>query len=267
MMETKTDNPNYFGILPAPIRYDKRISSSAKLLYSELTALSNKEGYSWASNRYFSELYAVSEKQVSLWFKQLAEAGHLRFELTKKQGGTLRKVYPTLYQKVSDTLPKGKADTLPKGKTNNTSSLIVKENTKKAKDNLKASPSSEKKENDLFFKPVIEVWFKHHPDWQFSGKDGAGIKAIIQKLNKWQIDGNKTPTPESTAAAFDYVLSHQAVTGNNFLSTADPSTLNSKLNTIFEQLKNTKNGNVNQHRKFDPWRDSKYAPGNRSSNV
>ena len=55
---------NYYAIIPADVRYNKNLTPNAKLLYGELTALSNKEGYCWASNSYFAELYKVSNASV-----------------------------------------------------------------------------------------------------------------------------------------------------------------------------------------------------------
>ena len=54
MMDNK---PNYWSILPANVRYDNELKPNEKILYSEITSLMNKDGYCYASNKYFSELY------------------------------------------------------------------------------------------------------------------------------------------------------------------------------------------------------------------
>lgn len=50
-MNEKAKN-NYWGVLPANVRYDKRISASAKQIYSVLTALTHK-------NRYWMKIQTV----------------------------------------------------------------------------------------------------------------------------------------------------------------------------------------------------------------
>lgn len=72
--------PNYFGILPANVRYDNDLRPNAKLLYSELTCLTSKEGYCFASNNYFAELYGVDPSAISKWIKQLADKGYISVE-------------------------------------------------------------------------------------------------------------------------------------------------------------------------------------------
>lgn len=41
---------NYFSILTADVRYSKEINDSEKILFSEITALSNKFGFCYATN-------------------------------------------------------------------------------------------------------------------------------------------------------------------------------------------------------------------------
>ena len=74
------EKPSYFGIIPATVRYDKSLKANAKLLYSELTCLSEKDGYCYASNNYFAKLYEVDPSSISKWLKQLADKGYIKIE-------------------------------------------------------------------------------------------------------------------------------------------------------------------------------------------
>jgi hypothetical protein len=79
-------NRAYYAVIPASVRYDKRLIPNAKLLYGEITALSNETGYCWATNNYFSELYRVSKKSISLWVKSLADCGYIKIEMEYRPG-------------------------------------------------------------------------------------------------------------------------------------------------------------------------------------
>lgn len=77
---------SYYAVIPANVRYDKELTDGAKLLYGEITALCNQEGYCWASNSYFSELYGVSKVTISNWIGQLRKNGYVTSEITYKEG-------------------------------------------------------------------------------------------------------------------------------------------------------------------------------------
>lgn len=68
---------NYYSIIPANVRYDENLSDRAKLLYGEITALSNKEGYCWATNAHFAELFKVSKKSISRNIQELVDRGYI----------------------------------------------------------------------------------------------------------------------------------------------------------------------------------------------
>lgn len=70
--------PNYYSIIPATVRYDKDLKANEKLLYGEITALAQMQGYCWASNGYFAELYGVSKETVSRWISKLDKKGYIR---------------------------------------------------------------------------------------------------------------------------------------------------------------------------------------------
>ena len=70
------NKPNYYAIIPAEVRYSN-LKPNAKLLYGEITALSGKLGYCYATNNYFAELYDVSKNTVSRWISDLKKLGFI----------------------------------------------------------------------------------------------------------------------------------------------------------------------------------------------
>ena len=55
-------NPNFYAIIPANVRYDNNLTPIEKLLYVEITALTNDKGYCWAGNEYFAKLFGYASK-------------------------------------------------------------------------------------------------------------------------------------------------------------------------------------------------------------
>ena len=80
MMETN-EKPSFYAILPAYVRYEKRLKPAERLLFAEISALTNKFGYCTASNGYFAELYGIEKATVSRWISHLSELGFLRLEM------------------------------------------------------------------------------------------------------------------------------------------------------------------------------------------
>ena len=74
----------YYAVIPAYVRYDKDLTPNAKLMFGELTALSNDKGYCYASNKYFSELYQVSTVSISKWINQLKDKKYIKVSFTYK---------------------------------------------------------------------------------------------------------------------------------------------------------------------------------------
>ena len=77
MEDYENSKPNYYAVIPAIVRYDNDVMDKAKILYGELSALSNKKGYCFATNKYFADLYSISDRQVRTLLKSLADKGYI----------------------------------------------------------------------------------------------------------------------------------------------------------------------------------------------
>ncbi len=80
------EQPNFFAILPAAVRYDKRLKAAEKIFYAEITSLADKTGYCYASNAYFMQVYGVAERTVQEWVKSLTKCGYITVEIMSKSG-------------------------------------------------------------------------------------------------------------------------------------------------------------------------------------
>lgn len=84
------DKNSYYAVIPANVRYCPDLKPNEKLLYGEITALCNQEGYCWASNKYFTDLYGVDQATVSRWIGNLITCGFIRAEY---QESNMRKLF------------------------------------------------------------------------------------------------------------------------------------------------------------------------------
>lgn len=76
-MDERKEQPSYWSVIPAEVRYDKRLNPRSIILYSEITALTQASGVCWATNRYFAELYGVSVRTIKNCIKELVDCGYL----------------------------------------------------------------------------------------------------------------------------------------------------------------------------------------------
>ena len=74
----ENEKPNYYAIITADVRYDNELTDKAKLLYGEITCLSNKEGYCFASNNYFAKLYSCTARAIQNSLSLLQERGYIK---------------------------------------------------------------------------------------------------------------------------------------------------------------------------------------------
>mgnify|MGYP006371252627 FL=1 len=186
-MERET--PTYYAIIPADVRYDKDLRPNEKLLYGEITALSDKHGYCWATNRYFAELYEVTPKCVSKWINHLIEKGYLFSKIIYEEDGktvsqriicvrpiTLQEEPPirqkedTPIQQKEDTTIHQKEDTL----TIKSSNIIIQDNNNTRVNDKEINKESQL-ENDF-----EELW-KLYPRKAGKAKAFKAYKSAIKQ--------------------------------------------------------------------------------------
>lgn len=88
----ETEKPGYWAVLPAGIRYDPDLPPNAKLLYAEISSLTDAAGYCFATNAYFERLYELSERTIIRLLQALESRGYIT--IADNDGGkTKRKIY------------------------------------------------------------------------------------------------------------------------------------------------------------------------------
>lgn len=165
------EKPSYYSIITADVRYDERLKPNEKLLYSEITALSNKYGYCTATNSYFSKLYRADKSTVSRWVSHLEKCGYVQVEQTRNGKQIVqRKIYPVatplLTKKSIPYVQKGQYPIDKKVKGNitrvNTTSMNMRERIKQplntnAKISLLSWPDSLGAMTDQIIKLLLDA--------------------------------------------------------------------------------------------------------------
>ena len=97
------EKPNYYAIIPAKVRYSN-LKPNAKLLYGEITALSGKTGYCFASNNYFAKLYNVNKNTISRWISDLKRLGFITIVIERDSKNQIIKRCLGIVQKVDNPI-------------------------------------------------------------------------------------------------------------------------------------------------------------------
>lgn len=151
---------SYYAIIPANVRYDKRLCANAKLLYGEITALCNEKGYCWARNSYFTDLYDVSQRSVQKWIKQLIDCGYIESEIIYSKDS---KEIEARYLKIPGSSPGGEEKFTGGGEkkftrggekkfaVNNTSNNNTNTNKERKKERKGGEPESKKQDTENLY--------------------------------------------------------------------------------------------------------------------
>ncbi|MGC7774777.1 DNA replication protein DnaD [Staphylococcus sp. HMSC074D07] len=202
------EQPNYYSIIPAHVRYDKELKPMEVIMYGELTALSNKYGYSYASNNYFAELYNVHKKTVSTWISNLKEKGYIETVVIRDESMTVteRRIYITspYPSNHGEGYPQKSGDPIHK-KTEENNTRI--NNTRINRDSDETSKSFQYISNNLEMiqSPLkaqqLEEAIKDFKDnkleivtvaTDYCKENNKGINYLIKVLENWNKDGVDT---------------------------------------------------------------------------
>lgn len=124
------EKPWYYAILPATIRYAEDLTELQKLLYAEITALAQANGYCYASNSYFANLYKKTSKRISSTIQDMAKKWYLEVKQNKEWWWS-REIYLGEIKNIrkSFKIPTNpiplEADTL----SHSTGNIIIQDNT------------------------------------------------------------------------------------------------------------------------------------------
>ena len=75
-------NGEYYINIPQKVA-EAHISLGARMLYGQISRLSNKEGYCYASNNYLAELLDCSERSVQRFIEELKDNNFIKVQLCK----------------------------------------------------------------------------------------------------------------------------------------------------------------------------------------
>ncbi len=93
--EDQTREPAFDAVIPAPVRHNQDLCANAKLVYGEIRSLADNYGYCWASNRFFADLYKLTERSVARIIKQLAALKFVNIKILRDKQGHVsgRRIY------------------------------------------------------------------------------------------------------------------------------------------------------------------------------
>lgn len=184
------EKPNYYAVIPAEVRYDKSLRANEKLLYGEITALAQKTGECWASNKYFADLYEVKPNAVATWIKHLKEKEYIIVDYeyekgTKEIAKRILKIGGI--QKDMTSYSKRYRGGIQKDEDNNTSI-----NNTSIKENIKRKEYFENTNlNDLFYE------FLEQRKKQKAVNSERAITLLLNKLNQFDDDTKKQMIEQS----------------------------------------------------------------------
>lgn len=182
----KQSKPNYYAVIPADVRYSKKLTPNAKLLYAEITALCNMNGKCTASTQYFATLYNVSKTSVQNWLKILEDNKHIIRHNIFKEG--TKEILSRHIKLVNSPTQNNFRDNNNINITNNNTTYSNKGRFKKP-DILDIKNYCLERQNNVDAEAFID--FYDSKDWKIGKNKMKCWKAAVRT---WERRENKRPT-------------------------------------------------------------------------
>lgn len=209
------EKPNYYSIIPASVRYDKRLTPNAKLLYAEITSLCNMNGQCFATNDYFAKLFCVSKVSISKWISQLVEYGYVSSVINYKEGS---KEILNRYLTILNDPIKEKFNTPIKEKFKDNNTTNVEYNNNITYSNNKCKPTLDEVKQYCFERKNnvdAEKWFDYYTSngWKVGKNPMKDWKAAVRtwERSKPQGQSKKMTATETREHNEQYLINKYGV--------------------------------------------------------
>jgi hypothetical protein len=214
-------------------------------MYGEITAMSAKEGYCWASNKYFASLYGVDKRTITRWVTNLKDCGFISIDFiyytyskrVKKRKITLTKdfsrgvvkdtssasdknVYNTVDNNVDTPMDKS-------GEDNNTRVNTIKDNSTSVNNGAMVVDSDIINTIDHYHNICTTL---HH--YSFKNIDEFKIKQFIQSIDDIKKYFEKVYESNFLSGRNEHW------TGCNFLWLIDSNNVEKVLNGNYDNISN-----------------------------
>ena len=197
----KTIKRSYYAVIPANVRYDERLPMGARFLYGEITALCNERGYCWAGNKYFADLYKVTDRTVRTWISSLISNGYIVSDLIYRENSkevearylkvtelTSGRNLPTPPEENFHTSGKKLPEPMEENFLDNNTTNTTCEYTTISKDIVVGQQPKETAKTKRFIKPTIEEIEKYC----IERKNGVNATKFFNyyEANGWKVGKN-----------------------------------------------------------------------------
>ena len=254
-------NKNYYAILPASVRYAKNIPAAAKLFYAEITALTNAAGYCYASNKYFTELYEISERTIRNWLAVLKDEKLITIQILKDAKGQVKERRIYLVSPAANNCPTPTAENYrtPGAKNCRYNSIEVNTIDSFINNNKAGSKNLNKELKEKF----IEFYDAEKPaPYYWTAKDAGGLAQLINKIRATLKATDQGNGEDKIIASFSAMLQTLAKDPNAWLyKNLSIPLINSKFNEILSNYGNQQNTHSKGHQLINDL----YEPGRQNN--